>query len=190
MDDLTADIEHVDDDDGHEAAMDAVSAMVTVVNRYAEAWQLEVNTTKSRRFSTSAPVRRDLSSIPGWEVAKAFKDLGVIQTTTDTVDAAAARSRDDEALRRLHKVEVISAPLHVRAQIAAASPGGGGPYGLAAQPISGARLKTLRDATFHAIWRTPGYAAQELVYDFDVRVTYEVIIKLAVSCNDLSLIVL
>ncbi len=155
----------MDDDDGHEAAMDAVASMVTVVNQYAAAWQLEVNTTKSRRFSTSAPVRRSLGLIPGWEVAKAFKDLGVIQRTTDTADAAAARVRDDEALRRLHKVEVITAPLHVRAQIAAASPGGVGSYGLAAQPISAARLKTMRDATFRAIWRSPGYAAQEIVYE-------------------------
>jgi hypothetical protein len=165
VDDLTADIEHEDNDDGHEAATEAVSALVIVVNDYAAAWHLEVNTTKSRRFSNSAPVRKSLSNLAGWPVAKAFKDLGVIQTTTDRVDAAATLVRDDEALRRLHKVEIIPLPLRVRAQVAAASPGGVGSYGLAAQPISGARLKVLRDATFRAFWRSPGYSAQELVFE-------------------------
>ena len=145
VDDLTADIEHVDDDDGRELAVDAVSAMVVVVNDYAAAWHLEVNTTESRRFSTAAPVRQSLTLIPGWPVAVAFKDLGVVQTTTDRVDAAATRVRDDEAIRRLHKVEIIPLPLHVRALVAAASPWGVGSYGLSAQPISGARLKVLRE---------------------------------------------
>ncbi len=72
VDDLTADIEHADDDDGHEAATEAVAAMVTVVTRYAHSCQFEVNTTKSRRFSTSAPFLRCLSSIPCWVVATSF----------------------------------------------------------------------------------------------------------------------
>jgi hypothetical protein len=47
----------------------------------------------------------------------------------------------------------------------AASPGSVGAYGLAAQPISDLRLRTLKAATFRAVWRSPGPSVPELVFE-------------------------
>jgi hypothetical protein len=57
VDDLTADIEHADDDDGREVAVLVVTAAETTIQRYAIAWTLKANMLESRRFSTSVPVR-------------------------------------------------------------------------------------------------------------------------------------
>ncbi len=50
----------------------------------------------------------------------------------------------------------------------AASPGNVGAHRLAVQPISDLRLRTLRTATFRAIWRSPGPSAPELVFELMV----------------------
>jgi hypothetical protein len=168
VDDLTADIEHTDDDDGRELAVTAVADMEAVVQQYAAAWALEANTSKSRRFSTAAPVRASMAAAPGFSVTTDFKDLGVIQTTTDQAAPSALGARDDEAFRRLHRAEILPLPLAVRAMVVAASPGSVGAYGLAAQPISDLRLRTLRSATFRAVWRSPGPSAPELVFELMV----------------------
>ena len=165
VDDLTADIVHTDDDDGREDAVAAVSTMCEVIQQYAVAWTLEANVVKSRRFSTSAPVRASLSALPGFAVTASFKDLGVVQTTTNQPATHSLAARDQEAFRRLHRAEILPLPLAVRAMVVAASPGSVSAYGLAAQPISDLRLRTLRAATFRAIWRSAGPSAQELVFE-------------------------
>jgi len=165
VDDLTADIEHADDDDGREAAATAVTDMETTIQQYAVAWELVPNITKSRRFSTSADVRASLALMPGFPVTHTFKDLGVIQTTTDQPATADLMVRDDESFRRLNRAEILPLPLAVRALVVGASPGSVGAYGLTAQPISDLRLRTLRSATFRAVWRSPGPSALDLVFE-------------------------
>ena len=66
VDDLTADIEHPDTDDGREDAVTAVTDMETTIQQYAVAWELVPNMTKSRRFSTSVEVRASLTAVPGF----------------------------------------------------------------------------------------------------------------------------
>ena len=151
VDDLTADIEHDDDDEGREAAVLAVTDMEATIQRYATAWALVPNMTKSRRFSTSAAVRASLALLPGFPVTHTFKDLGVIQTTTDQPATGALMVRDDESFRRLNRAEILPLPLAVRALVVGASPGSVGAYGLTARSISDLRLRTLRAGTFRAI---------------------------------------
>jgi len=165
VDDLTADIEHPDTDDGREDAVLAVTQMESTIQEYAVAWELVPNMTKSRHFSTSAAVRASLTIVPGFPVMHTFKDLGVVQTTTDQPDTAALMVRDEESFRRLNRAEILPLPLAVRALVVGASPGSVGAYGLTAQPISNLRLRTLRSATFRAVWRSPGPSALDLVFE-------------------------
>jgi hypothetical protein len=165
VDDLTADIEHPDTDDGREEAVSAVTRMETTIQEYATAWELVPNMTKSRRFSTSVNVRASLTLVPGFPVTHTFKDLGVMQTTTDQPATAALMVRDEESFRRLNRSEILALPLAVRALVVGASPGSVGAYGLTAQPISNLRLRTLRAATFRAVWRSPGPSALDLVFE-------------------------
>ena len=165
VDDLTADIEHPDTDDGREEAVHAVTLMETTIQAYAVAWELVPNMTKSRRFSTSVDVRASLALVPGFPVTHTFKDLGVMQTTTDQPATAALMVRDEESFRRLNRAEILPLPLAVRAMVVGASPGSVGSYGLTAQPISDLRLRTLRAATFRSVWRSPGPSAADVVFE-------------------------
>jgi hypothetical protein len=159
VDDITSEVVTADT----VAAVEIVTHMVDHTMDFARDMAFQPNAAKTRRFATLPAVKAALEAIPGPPLAKAFLDLGIVQTPTPCAAPALSDKRLHSGLDKFERTATLAVPFCRRIQYCAASGVPAALYGIAAQPISALRLAALQSSALRAMWRSSSRSASELV---------------------------